>query len=456
MSQVDRLYNVSVASPSQANSLIVFPNGIVPYGFSTNEDYGWDIMSGYSSGVLIEELGGAFGTMVYGTGGHTRIQNQILSLNLSEDTPNFGWFQQPYFETSAVNGAELYYNRTEFSALPANQKTGDGGGTEGTLTAAWRAAGSKFPMGYEGWIFPQKIIYGQLGNNHPHGFRYMAPCYIPATLTQWSSGAYLVIEAPQGPFAQSWLPEGATTEDLVHSSARWPSGRRKWPIWAKNVQTGIWSRLPGGFQPDYQGYGFIRQHSAVARDQRRVYVSVDEASATAAFWYIDFSAGFSGATVSGLLRPSTSVAPLRGTTGVFTDGHPDGRHLWYWPDLLSPTGLIMQDLDQVRQVQLAIGNGLSIGSGEEPGMFYDATGNRLVIVQRKSDGTIRYRVIQIPADPYQVSGYQVSAEKTLELDPSVVVSGYTHFYSKMKYHSQLGVVLVPQDRGRMLAFRPSL
>ena len=75
MTSLDTLYNVSAAPPSQANSSIAFPGGIVPYGFSTNEDYGWDVMSGYSSGVLLEDVGGPFGTMVFGSGGHTRIEN---------------------------------------------------------------------------------------------------------------------------------------------------------------------------------------------------------------------------------------------------------------------------------------------------------------------------------------------------------------------------------------------
>ena len=456
MTSLDTLYNVSAAPPSQANSSIAFPGGIVPYGFSTNEDYGWDVMSGYSSGVLLEDVGGPFGTMVFGTGGHTRIQNQILSLGISDDVPAFGWFQQPYFETSAVNGAELYYNRAEFNALPANRKTGDGGGTEVAMTTAWLASGAVFPMGYEGWIFPRKLVYGQLGKNNPHGFRYMTPNYVPSAMTGTGAGAYLVVEAPQGPFSQGWLPSGASTADMVDPSARWPSGGRKWPVWCKDVFSGVWTRLAGGYQPDYSAYGFIRQHTAVAADQKRVYVSVDVGGGTAAYWFIDFTNGIAGATISKLITPTTNVAPNRGATGAFTAGHPDGRHLWYWPDLLNPSGLIVQDLDSGTQTRLSVGQGLNILSTDEPGMQYDAANNRILILQRYDGGVLKYRSVSIPSDPSIAAGYVVSAERTLVANSSVAQPvAPSRFYSKARLHSQLGVIFVPQDRGRMLAFRPS-
>jgi hypothetical protein len=456
MTQFDTLYNVGTAIPSSANPSIAFPGGIVPYGFSTNDDYGWDVMSGYSSGVLLEDVGGPFGTLVFGTGGHTRIQNQILSLGISDDSPAFGWFQQPYFETSAVNGAELYYNRTEFDALAANRKTGNGGGTETAMTAAWLAAGGGFPMGYEGWIFPRKLVYGQLGNNNPHGFRYMAPNYVPSAMTGTGSGAYLIVEAPQGPFAESWLPSGASAADMVDPSARWPSGRRKWPVWCKDVYSGVWTRLAGVYQPDYLPYGFIRQHTALAADQKRIYVSVDVGNGTAALWYIDFTNGIAGATISSLISPSTAVAPNRGTTGAFTAGHPDGRHLWYWPDLLNPSGLIVQDLDAGTQARLSIGQALNIPASDEPGMQYDAANNRIVILQNRGNGVLTYRSVALPSDPMNAGGYAVSAERSLAADASVGTPvAPSYFYGKTRLHSQLGVMFVPQDRGPMLAFRPA-
>lgn len=457
MTELDRLYPVSQAAPSEADKHIVFPRGVIPTHFGDRDDWGWDVMSGYSSGVLLEDVGGPFGTLVFGTGGHTRLQNQLLSLSISDDSPGFGWFQQPYFETAEVNGAELYYDPVQFAALPPEHKTGDGGGTETTMTAAWRAAGCPFPMGYDGWIFPRKLVTGQLGRNHPHGFRYMAPAYIPPSLTGTGSGAYVVVEAPQGPFAQSWLPSGAQPADLMDARGLWPSGRRKWPVWIKNVSTGHWERVASGFQPDYPGYGFIRQHTAVARDQKRVYVSVDVGGGTAAFWHIDFSDGVPGATISTLTRPSTAVAPHRGTSGAFTAGHPAGRHLWIWPDLLNPTGLVVQDLDAGKQYRLNIGQGLQMAPSSEPAMQYDAANNRVLVLMHQGGGTITLQTISLPGDPENASGYVVSPAQALAVDPSVpsrVAPSY--FYSKARYHAPLGVMFVPQDRGPMLAFRPSL
>lgn len=453
MTQLDTLYNVSARPPSQADSALVFPGGVMPTSFGANESYGWDVMSGYSSGALIEDQG-PFGTLVFGTGGHTRLQNQLLSLTISADAPAFGWFQQPAFETAEVNGAELYFNRAEFDALPVNRKTCDGDGTETAMTQAWLAAGAQFPMGCNGWIFPRKLVTGQLGNNNPHGFRYLAPIFIPSSFTGTSAGAYLVVEAPQGPFAQSWRPEGSQADHLMDPSALWPSGRRKWPIWYKNTQTGAWNRL-AVLQPDYAPYGFIRQHTALARDQKRVYVSVDVGNQTASFWYLDFSNGVAGAIVGALFTPTTSVDPNRNTSGAFTDGHPGGRHLWFWPDLNDPQALDVQDLDQRTQYRVHIGQGLSVASQESVGMLYDPVNDRIILLQLRAQAIV-YRVINVPADPTNAASYVVSAERTLAIAPSVQQPVEpSHFYSKARLHLGLGVIFIPQNRGPMLAFRPS-
>jgi hypothetical protein len=242
---------------------------------------------------------------------------------------------------------------------------------------------------------------------------------------------------------------------MIDPSARWPSGRRKWPVWCKDVYSGVWTRL-AVYQPDYPPYGFIRQHTAVAADQKRVYVSVDVGGGTAAYWYIDFTNGIAGASISKLLMPTTAVGPNRRTTGAFTAGHPDGRHLWYWPDLGNSSGLIVQDLDAGTQARLSVGQGLNISTTDGPGMQYDATGNRILILQDHGNGVLKYRWISIPADPLNTAGYIVSAERTLATGSSVAQPVLpTFLYGKAHFHSQLGVMFVPQDRAPMLAFRPA-
>lgn len=456
MAQEDRLYNVSRNVPDSANANLIFPGGVVPYGWGQLENQGWDVMSGYSSGVLLEDVGGAAGTIVVGTGGHTRIQNNLLSLNLNDDSPGFDWWQQPYFETSGVNGAELYYNRSEFNSLPREQKTGDGGGTEDSMTAAWIAAGGKFPMGYEGWIFPKKFQYGHLGKNHPHGFRYHAPCYIPPSMTGTGAGAYLVVEAPQGPFVQSWLPSGASTTHLVDSSALWPSGRRKWPIYTKNTQTGEWQRLRYP-QPDVSWYGFIHLHTAVVPSLKRVYVSGDVANGTASFWSIDFANGLENVEVTGVQGGTAAIAPNRGTAGALTVGAPNGRLLWFWPDLSGAEYLVVQDLDNKTNFRVGPISGYSVAPGSEDAFIYDSLLHRLLVVRRPANGAsgmISYLSIKIPTDVQSPSGYVVS-ERQLQVEAGVTVSSVSHYYKKCFLHSSLRVIFVPQNSGRMLAFKPS-
>jgi hypothetical protein len=456
MTVTDRLYNVSADIPNDANDKLVF-SGSTPYGFGTNQLHGWDVMTGYSSGVLLEDVGGPYGTLVIGTGGHTRLQNQLLSLNVSQDSPMFDWWQQPYYETSAVNGAELYYSPAEFVALPSNRKTGDGGGTEQALSLAWVAAGgfSQGSMGYEGWIFPSKLTYGQLGKNNPHGFRYHAPCYIPPSFTGTGAGAYVCIEAPQGPFSQSWQPSGASVSDMVVPGSIWPSGRRKFPIWVKNTQTRAWTRL-SSWQPDYMPYGFVRQHSAVARDQKRVYVSVDVGGGTAGYWFIDFTNGIAGATVSSVTQGAAPVGPNRGSAGAFTDGHPTGRHLWFWANgnPAKENYLILQDLDAGTNNQVGPIGGYSTAYNGGDAFMYDSANNRILVVRRPLSNSISYLAISIPADPTNAAAYSVSS-RTLTIDSGASVSDVSLYHKKCFLHPTLGVVFIPQNTGRMLAFRPS-
>ena len=460
MSTPGVVYRVSPAVPNDANPSILFPGGQVPYGYSTNDQYAWDVMSGYSSGTLLEDVGGAFGTMIYGTGGHTRIQNQILKFDLSANSPTFGWYQQPYFETSEVNGANLYWNPSEFAALAANRKMSNGGGTESTLSAAWLAGGAGFPCGCEGWIFPRKMTTGQLGNNNPHGFRFATTTYVPPSMTGTGSGGITVAEGPQGPFSQGWLPSGAgvVAADMMNTSHLYSgSGRRKSIAWHKNTTTGAWSQI-GGFQPDYSIYGFVAQHTAVARDQRKVYVSADESGGAAVTWSIDYSAGLAGATCSALVRPvSGASSPSRYSTGAFTDGHPDGRHLWYWMDLVGQSGgymvrLVVQDLDANTSYSLAV-TGLAVPNSEQCGMSYDAARNRLLIVYM--DGTtLKYATVHLPSVPTNAAGYVVTTYTPTFDSSTAGTKSYAHFYGKTRYHAGLNCILVPQSLGPMLAFEP--
>ena len=319
MVQTDRLYYVSTTAPGWTGDALNTP---VPTHFGPNDQdtgygAGWDVMTGYSSGTLLEDIGGPWGTMVYGTGGHTRLQNQLLGLNLSPDAPSFSWWQQPQYQTAAVNGAELYYNPTEFAALPANRKI-----LADESVARWDGG---FPVGYDGWIYPAKMTTGQMGNNCPHGFRYATTCFVPASVTGGDS-LYFASLGPQGPFAQSWKPLDGAANDWVKPEALFSGSLyRRSAFYFKNTRTGAWTEHK--WQPDIRLYGFTQQQCGVFRDLKRVYISGDEAGGTAGWWHIDMSNGFANLTRSEWFRPSTQVAPNRYACGAWTDGHPSGKHL---------------------------------------------------------------------------------------------------------------------------------
>jgi len=451
MTQSDRLYYVSAAAPGWTGGTLQRP---LPTQFGPGEEdsqygAGWDVLSGYSSGTWLEDVGGPWGTMVYGTGGHTRLQNQLLGLNLNPDSPAFSWWQQPQFQTAAVNGAELYYNPAEFDALPANRKI-----LAGESVANWDGG---FPVGFNGWIFPRKLVTGQMGNNCPHGFRYSSTCFVPASVTGGDS-LYFAALGPQGPFAQSYIPSGSPVANWVQPEALFNNNQnRRVPYYFKNTRTGAWTEHK--WQPDLALYGFTGQQCGVFRDMRRIYVSADRAGGTAGWWHIDLSNGLAGVRRSDWFSPTTNLAPNRYACGAWTDGHPSGRHMAYFPDLLNTGGLVVQDFDNNQQYRLPIGKGLNIPANvERVGMSYDALGHRiLVLLMDPTTQALFYFSIGIPSDPLNAAAYTVSRRELGLQDPgmSSQLSDATTFARKTHLLPRLGVVLVPFGRHRMLGFVPS-
>jgi hypothetical protein len=450
MAQKDRLYFVSAAAPGWTGGTLEKP---LPTHFGPGEEdteygAGWDVLSGYSSGTWLEDVGGPWGTMVYGTGGHTRFQNQLLGLNLSTDAPSFSWWQQPQFQTAAVSGAEVYYNPAEFDALPAQRKIP----TNESL-ANWDKG---FPAGFDGWIYPRKLTTGQMGHNCPHGFRYATTCFVPASVTGGDS-LYFATLGPQGPFAQSFMPTGGALADWVQPDALFNGGHsRRMPYYFKNTRTGAWSEHK--WQPDLNVYGFTGQQCGVFRDLRRIYISADEAGGTAGWWYIDLSNGLAGMQRSEWVRPSSNAAPNRYACGAWTDGHPSGRHMVYFPDLLNTAGLVLQDFDTNQQHRLNIGKGLEIPtSSERIGMSYDAINHRILVLMVDAQSqSMYYYAIGIPADPLNAGAYTVS-RTTLEVDDPAMAAqlpNATTFTRKTHLLPRLGVILVPFGRHRMLSFVP--
>jgi hypothetical protein len=460
MTQQDRLYYVSAAGPSWTGGTL---NATLPSHFGAtaeNEDYGagWDVMTGYSSGTLLEDVGGPWGTMVYGTGGHTRLQNQLLGLNLGAHSPAFSWWQQPQYRTSAGNGAELYYSPSEAAALAAGPR---GSAAVIPLSENPSAWDRRFPVAFDGWIYPDKMTTGQMGDNVPHGFRYSTTCFVPASVTGGDS-MFFACTGPQGPFAQSSkpTPDPDTTpfREWFKPEALLSDGTsRRPPFYFRNTRTGAWTEHK--WQPDFARYGYTGQQCGVFRDLKRVYISGDRGGGTAGWWYIDMANGFANLTVSARVEPATSVAPNRYACGAWTDGHPQGRHLVFFPDLLNRAGLVVQDFDNNRQQRLDIGQGLNIPINDERvGMSYDALRNRILVLLQNSDTqALYYYVISLPSNPLDASAYRVSL-RNLSLDDAAMstqLGDTTYFYRKTHLHPTLGVIFVPFGRNRMLGFIPS-
>lgn len=539
----DTLYYVSAAAPAEADPYLQIPHGLsnLPSHFTTNEAYARDVIGGYSSGTLVEDAG-AFGQMVIGTGGHTRFQTHLLSLDLSADAPVWRWFQQPRFEVSNTNSADVYYNPAEHTALangvrglaaivPDLNVTGTVGAAttptttqftpsaivnfpavadflllrtitfnDNTPTVALRnvtricsantsaalplitlatalpvapASGDTFiflaedmgrwdrafPVAYQGWIYPAKITTGQLGGNVIHGNRYSIPSYIDAAATGWGAGGYVTLtNGPQGPFSQSWIPGLTTVAEWVNAAWIWGTGRRKHAIGVMNTSTKAWTILSAPI-PDYVPYGFVSPHSAYAPDQKRVYVSVDEASGTCSHYYINFSAGVAGATVSAFTRPvSGNASPDRNSSGAFTANHPQGKHLWFWPDLGNDSGLICQDLDNNVLLNLAIPSG-GANFRARVGMGYDPVNNRVLIL-KWNVSLSRYELwkIGVPSDHTNAAAYTV-VMVPLVAGPGVTVTAPDmddwHGKARFMVGRGLNVILVPYALNRMLCLRPA-
>jgi hypothetical protein len=252
------------------------------------------------------------------------------------------------------------------------------------------------------------------------------------------------------------MPTGATVAEWVNASHIWPSGNRKWPITVTNTQTKAVTIL-SQFVPDHTPYAYTQPHSAFSRSEKRVYVSTDEANGTCSYYYIDFTNGVAGATVSSFIRPSgQDASPWRGNSGAFTDGHPTGRKIWYWVDAITWTRLVMQDVANNQLLNLAIPGGEDFRTCL--GMGYDPVGNRIIMLRFSQTVADLWEcvTITIPSDPTNASGYVTTVTPlALGAGVSTPVPEMFDFHGKSRYIPSLGVVLLPQGTGRMLAFRPA-
>jgi hypothetical protein len=201
----------------------------------------------------------------------------------------------------------------------------------------------------------------------------------------------------------------------------------------------------------------------VFRDLRRVYV-VGSAGSSYGWYYLDFSNGIAGHTVSSL-RTGIPNGAHRYISGAFSDGDPQGRH---FAVLLSNetrhnTKLLVYDFDADASflVDLAA-QGFSYDlNSEKVGMSWDPASQRVRIVMQES-GTWRPYYWSIAVPSVLSSGSNWAATKVTP-DLSDDAMSRTHFglrdsmsflYGKSRLIPQLNVILVPFSQQRMLGFVP--
>ena len=476
MTVTDRLYYVTAQPPGQAPAFSPFPSRFGRNGTLPADGFGaaWDVMSGYSSGQLLEDVGGPFGTMVYGTGGHEIIANQLLGLGLSDDAPVWNWWQLPNYQTADVNGADLYYSPAEETALVAGAR-----GTAARIRPGFEAADvatwdKAFPVAFAGWIFPRKLTTGQMGNQVPHGFRYSSVGYVPASMTG-TDPMYFAITGAQGPFSQNAKPAGATDAEWFDASVLIGGVRRRFPYYFRNCRTGAWTQHL--WQPDGMSLSsaFSAPPIGVFRDIKRIYVCGGNGTLGAGYYYIDMSAGFSGQTVSSYINTKAGggahVNVGRFSCGAFSEGDPLGRHFMVTnADDANLTKVVVYDFDANTSflIDLNAYGFVFNGLDERLGFSYDPVNRRVILFMapNPTENQPFYWSITVP-DVLTNSAGWVASKRFLTFDSAAMATtiftpnqnnqnALCGFYGKTRLHPQLGTVLVPSADFRNVAFVPSV
>ncbi len=451
--------------PSVAANRIDWPaagadNYLMRNGGDSNSAY---MHAGYGGSVFVPDIG-AYGTMVFGTTGEGVISNQLTKFSLSDDDPQWGLYQQPMYPTTLAEAdtmdADAYYNEADNAAIPSAKRIGDVV-SEGTFASTW---GGDFPVGKFGWVIRRKYTAGGLtGEQRPWFFRYEMPQVIPASMTGTGSSAIIVtnLGTIYGPFAQ-----GATIPSSG-ADGRWfadvsGSGRRKYYVWAKDTGTGKWERLAPALPDVPVQPSTIFPMVAVNETTRRVHFWVNNSSSNSTF-YVDFSGGLAGATVSPLvaLTDQTGGAPVAfGAAAnhvlcVPTRGALAGKHIYLCRNY-TRSDILLWDIENATLSKLTI---TGLGTDSWWGMSYDPATNRVYLCTKDLTNGVRYRYFTIPDDytnsaAYSLSGHVTVAPNGVTLESSADSDPW-QYGQRTRFHSGLGVILMTQKFHKMLAFRPA-
>lgn len=462
MTATDRVYAVG-GLPSNAGAELVWPaagqGGVLMSGGGDANTF--KMHYSYGGAVFADEGPefGPHGAMIFGGTGENSIHHQLTYWTASEDAPRWRMYQQPDFPTSLTEAvardADAYWSQADFAALPSGKKIDIVG--EAAFVSGWD---DTFPVGVKDWVIRRKPMTSLIGNSTPHFFRYNMPRFIPSSMTGTGRGAIIVNSrgTQYGPFAQGPTPSGMTPESRWFGEA-WGSNRRKHFLFAMDVQTKAWQRLANPIA-DFAGYvDLASPYSCVDRANKRIYYSTYNGSSHA-LYYADFSAGLSGMTVVG----PTNLTDLASGPGmsqaancvlaVPTSGPNAGRRLWYLRDAGATPALLLIDLDNNTLRKLTI-TGLPSAAEWWCFAFRASTGELIISTKQPSLGLVKSYRIAIPTDPTSAAGYSVVAT-TLTFDTGVSLEdiGGWQYGERNAYLESLGVILMTQRDGKMLAYRP--
>jgi len=356
--------------------------------------------------------------------------------------------------------ADWYYSVADYNALPSSRKV-----PRGSAESSWYGSWDKsFPIGYVNWVGRRKIQSSFLGNNRPHWFRYSMPAYVPANVTGTGSGAIVVNSRGTiyGPFAQSPKPSGMP--DSAWFADVWPSGGRKHYLHAMNVGTKQWTRLEPPIPDRSRGANLEPYHPQSVWDavNKRIYYTIYDLD-NAVYW-ADLSNGLLGLTWGG---PTNLTSVNGGTLGMLGDdgnsilcvpssGALAGRRLWFFKvNFGSTPALGLIDLDRNTLYRLPV-SGLP-SSSDVWGFGYNAASNVVFITSKGTFGVRSYR-FTIPNDPTSAANYSVSTTTLAFASGVTLESGAERtkqLGQRSYYLSSLGIILMTQRNGKMLAYKPA-
>lgn len=302
----------------------------------------------WSGGGLMET--GGYGTVVTAQGGHGFWNNQIYGVNLNTGEP--GYVKTFTYDTSAAGGAEMYFNRREATALPANRRFytscdgqlywfAPGEGYTNLFQAQTDTFWDKsYPVAVDdAWVIPAATTHNfELGNEVPPGrFRYETWTEVPAAYTGIGEAVTFFGDALM---SAPWLNDNATFT---------PDGLRHQYIYYFTHTSRQWHRVPGDQIPSVANVG----SPYFCQKQMRLYYSSG---------YRDLSGGVDN-TGSHVSITTAEPGPGYGQgcydsgSKAVTNGHPRLNLLiangyatvrpgMDWEDTLCPA-LIITDLDSV-------------------------------------------------------------------------------------------------------------